>query len=112
MRYSNRLGIRTFAAMCLTGYTKEIRDIPTQGMGDTAIATRTKRWWHWVERVSTDGFCHFQDTNRPYVRCSDSFDYKQCVGDILGHSSDFMSTVWPNILKSFSGFSVRTTVPI
>lgn len=53
-RYGARLDGRRFSAMRLGGDGKEIRDVCTGCMSDTAVVAWIKRWWYWAGRCTKD----------------------------------------------------------
>lgn len=84
-RYRNRLDRRRFAVIQLAGSTKEIRDVRTERMCDTAVGAWIKRWWHWGGRGPTDYLYHFQDNDSTYAQCFGEAGYKRNDGDVLSH---------------------------
>lgn len=63
---------------------KEICDVLTKRISDTAVGVWIKWWWHWCERSATDLLLHYRDTNSPFIGCFEIVGYERGIGDILG----------------------------
>lgn len=74
-----------FDDLRLAGDAKEIRDVRTGCMCDSAVGAWVKRWWLWGGASTTNYFCHYWDIDSPFVRCFKDVWYERCIGDILGH---------------------------
>lgn len=83
------------AALLVTNHGKEIRDVCTGRMHDTAVSVWVKWLWNWGERGATDVLCQFMDICSPFLRCFEEVNYERRTGDILVHLQGTCFPEWP-----------------
>lgn len=84
--------------MGLADNVREIRDVQTCGMQESAAVAWIKQWKKWCGHSAADALCHFSQTNCPYVRYFEELGYERSLGDILRPLGGSLFSDWPQTL--------------
>lgn len=81
--------------MRFSGDAKEIRNMCTGCMHNTAVGTLIKQWGQGGGHGAMDSHCYYWDTYIPFMGCVEEVGYVRRPGDILGHLRLTPFPLWP-----------------